>query len=153
MQYALGHFLRFTQANGNVLPFQNFYIRAGINRNGYTHSFLPFGFSGVSINSKGDNVDSSLVLPNNELSRAWAGQAASEFWIATVDVCIVNPDDSASQQLLHSYTGAVSGGAWDETVINLTLNSVLDAVSSDIPNRSLHQRLVGRLPASSYVRF
>jgi hypothetical protein len=30
---------------------------------------------------------------------------------------------------------------------------VLDAVSSDIPNRSLHQRLVGRLPASSYVRF
>jgi hypothetical protein len=153
MQYALGHFLRFTQDNGNVLPFQNFYIRAGINRNGYLHTFLPFGFSGISINNKGDNVDSTLVLPNNDLSRAWAGQASMESWLAVVDVCIVNPDNSGSQNLLHTYTGVVAAGTWDESTINLRVNSVLDAVTADAPNRTLHQRLVGKLPASSYVRF
>lgn len=153
MQYALGHFVRLKQDNGNVLAFQNFYIRSDIDRNGYRHGFMPFGFNGVSINRKGDNVDSALILPNNEISRAWAGQAATESWIALVEVCIVNPDNTGSQNLLHTYTGVVSSGAWDETTINLRLNSVLDAVGIDTPNRSLHQRLVGRLPASSYVRF
>jgi hypothetical protein len=153
MQYAIGHFLRFTQLNGNVLAFQNFYIRTAVVRGNYPHNFMPFGFSGVSINIKGDNVDAALTFPNNDLSRSWAGQAAVERWIATIDVCLLNPDDQASQQLLHTYTGVVASGGWDESSINLRLNSVLDAVSADIPNRALHQRLVGRLPASSYVRF
>lgn len=153
MQYAIGHFVRFKQANGNVLAFQNFHIRVGITRENYLHGFMPFGFSGVTINIKGDNVDAALTFPNNELSRDWASQAVLESWVATVDVCLTNPDNSASQQLLHSYTGVISAGGWDETSINLRLNSVLDAVTSNIPNRTLHQRLVGRLPASSYVRF
>jgi hypothetical protein len=153
MQYALGHFVRFKQDNGNILAFQNFYIRSGITRSGYLHTFMPFGFSGISVNIKGDNVDAALTFPNNELSRSWAAQAVTESWIATVDVCLVNPDNSASQQLLHSYTGVTASGGWDEASINLRLNTVLDAVNSDIPNRTLHQRLVGRLPASSYVRF
>jgi len=153
MQYAIGHFVRFKQANGNTLAFQNFYIRAGITRSNYLHSFMPFGFSGVTVNIKGDNVDAALTFPNNDLSRGWASQATLESWVATVEVCSVNPSDSTSQQLLHTYTGVVASGGWDETSINLRLNSVLDAVNSDVPNRTLHQRLVGRLPASSYVRF
>jgi hypothetical protein len=153
MQYAIGHFVRFKQSNGNVLPFQNFYIRNGVVRDSYLHAFMPFGFSGISINIRGDNVDAALTFPNNELSRGWASQAITEGWVATVDVCLVNADESSSQQLLHSYTGVVSSGGWDESSINLRLNTVLDAVNSDIPNRALHQRLVGRLPASSYVRF
>ena len=153
MQYALGHFVRFTQGNGNVLAFQNFYIRAGVTRNNYLHSFMPFGFSGVSINIKGDNVDAALIFPNNDLSRSWSGQAVTESWLAAVDVCIVDPINSSSQQLLHTYSGVIASGGWDESAINLRLNSVLDAVSADLPNRTLHQRLVGKLPASSYVRF
>jgi hypothetical protein len=153
MQYALGHFVRFTQANNNVLAFQNFFIRGGVNRDGYLHAFMPFGFSGISINTRGDNVDAALTFPNNDLSRAWADQATTEAWVATVDVCLLNPDDSNTQQLLHTYAGVIAAGGWDETSINLRLNSVLDAVGGDIPNRSLHQRLVGRLPTSSYVRF
>jgi len=153
MQYALGHFVRFTQDNGNVLAFQNFYIRAGVTRGNYLHSFMPFGFSGVSINIKGDNVDAALIFPNNDLSRSWSGQAVTESWLASVDVCIVDPINSGSQQLLHTYSGIVASGGWDESAINLRLNSVLDAVSADLPNRTLHQTLVGKLPASSYVRF
>jgi len=153
MQYALGHFLRFKQTNGNVLAFQNFFIRADITRGDYRHTFIPFGFSGISINIKGDNIDASVVLPNNDLSRSWAAQASTESWLATVDVCIVNPDDSSSQQLLHTYTGIVAAAGWDESNISLRLNTVMDAVGADVPNRVLHQRLVGKLPASSYVRF
>ena len=114
---------------------------------------MPFGFSGVSINIKGDNVDAALIFPNNDLSRSWSGQAVTESWLSTVDVCIVDPINSGSQQLLHTYSGVIASGGWDESAINLRLNSVLDAVSADLPNRTLHQRLVGKLPASSYVRF
>ena len=153
MQYALGHYLRLKQPNNTITAYQNFFVKSEVSYQGYLHAFLPFGFSGVSVNRQGDNVDAALVFPNNELSRAWASQAALEFWTAFIDVVLVNPNDPNTSTILHTYVGAVSSGAWDETTVNLRLNSVLDAVNGNVPNRSLHQGLVGRLPASSYVRF
>lgn len=153
MDYALGHFATFTQTDGNVLAFQNFFTRGSVTRDGRVHSFMPFGFSGISVNIRGDNIDAAITLPNTDLSRPWAHQATIEAWVAHVDVCLLDPDDSTQQRILHSYVGVIASGGWDQTVINLRLNSILDAVGGDIPNRSLHQRLVGQLPSSSYVRF
>ena len=121
MQYALGHYLRLKQDNGNVRAYQNFFVQSQIDYQGYVHGFLPFGFSGISVNRQGDNVDAALTFPNNDLSRSWASQAALENWLAFVDVVLIN--------------------------------RVLDAVNGNVPNRTLHQGIVGRLPASSYVRF
>lgn len=153
MQYALGHYLRLKQQNGAINAYQNFFVKSEVTYQGYLHSFLPFGFSGISVNRQGDNVDAALAFPNNELSRAWTAQAALEYWTAFIDVVLINPDNASASTILHTYAGAVSSGAWDESSVNLRLNSVLDAVNGNVPNRSLHQGLVGRLPASSYVRF
>jgi len=67
-------------------------------------------------------------------------------------VLALNPDNTSAGTLMHTYVGAVAEGSWDETTLNLTLNTVLDAVGSDVPMRRITQLLVGALPTSSSVR-
>ncbi len=136
----------------NTYRYQNFYINETATYGGQTYSFLPFGFSGVSINRSGDNTDASLIFPSNQLARSWGIEALENRWLATVYVLALNPDSSSGGTLMHSYTGSVAEGKWDETTLTLTLNTVLDAVGSDVPMRRISQVLVGALPTSSNVR-
>ena len=148
MEFALGQYLDLTGVSGTVYRWQNFWIKE--NYNGY--SFIPFGFSGLTTNRQGDNIDAVLVFPNNELSRQWALLATQERWLAKVQVMLFNPEDKTEQTLLHRYVGQVASGGWSETVINLRLNTMLDAVGADIPARRLTQRLVGSVPTSSNIQ-
>jgi hypothetical protein len=153
MELAIGNYLTLKSRSGDrVFRFQNFHINATATHAGQTYNFLPFGFSGVSINRTGDNTDASLVLPNNKLSRDWAISAVNNRWLATVLVMALNPDDASQATVMHQYVGQVSAGNWDEASLQLTLNTVLDAVGADVPMRRLTQSLVGALPISSNVR-
>lgn len=149
---AVGNYLTFTASGSVVYRFQNFHIAQSATYDGQTYQFLPFGFSGVTINRSGDNTDASLVFPNNELSRPWATTAIDNRWLATVYVLALNPDDRTTGTLMHSYTGQVAEGGWDETSLKMTLNTVLDAVGADVPMRRLTQTLVGALPITNNVR-
>lgn len=139
------------------LRFQNFWIgENAIWQDGSTpkvHTFAPFGFSGISVNRSGDNVDTALIFPNYELTRAFADTAVQEEWSAVVRVCwITNLTDSqTSPTMLHHYSGRVSSAQWKDTEITLRLNSVLDAVTAQVPARTLHQLLVGNVPISGQV--
>jgi len=110
-------------------------------------NFLPFGFSGAVINRNGDNVTAALVFPNTSISRSWASSAVTLRWIAYVSVYQLNIN-----RLMYSYVGQVSAASWDTQTVRLELSSVLDAVGSDIPFRSLSEDLVGPIPTSSNVR-
>jgi hypothetical protein len=152
MELAIGNFVTFTD-NGVVRQrFQNFFISETITYDGNQYGFLPFGFSGVTINKTGDNTDASLILPNNTLSRNWAVEALKNRWIATVLVMLLDPDDRTSTTLLHQYTGLTASGNWREAELTLTLNTVLDAVGAEVPQRRLTQKLIGSIPATSGVR-
>lgn len=149
MELALGHFLTFQDQSGSVVSrFQNFFIKESLN--GY--SFVPFGFSGVTVNRKGDNVDALLLFPNNPISRNWTTSAIEEGWIAKIEVRLLDPNDRTKSELMHSYIGQVSEGGWNDTGVNLTLNTIIDAVQARIPARRLTKALVGNLPTSSGVR-
>jgi hypothetical protein len=153
MDLALGNYLDFsTPSGGKVYRFQNFFIGKTATYLGAPYAFLPFGFSGVTVNRTGDNVEASLVFPNNQISRAWGLSAVQDLWVATVTVMILDPDDTTSGELLHRYVGQVSNGNWDETSLQLRLDTVLDAVGTDVPMRRLTQSLVGAIPTSSNVR-
>lgn len=170
-QFAFGHACRFLlrRINGfdENLRFQNFFIGKEITHAspserevgspGAKYQFAPFGFSGVTVNRSGDGLESTLVFPNNKLTRPWAIQAIDNFAIAKVDVLIIEDTDpdtgpTATHNIVHTFTGQVTGGQWDETSLKLELSSVLDAVGTDIPRRSLTQDLVGNLPISNSVR-
>ncbi len=149
MELALGHFLTFQNQSGSIVSrFQNFFIKESLD--GY--SFVPFGFSGVTVNRKGDNVDALLLFPNNPISRGWTTSAVNESWLAKVEVRLLDPEDRSKSELMHSYVGQVAEGGWDETTVNLTLNTILDAVQSRVPARRLTKNLVGNIPTSSGVR-
>lgn len=150
---AVGNYLTFKNpAQTVVYRFQNFHIGETSVYNGSSFSFLPFGFSGVSVNRTGDNTSASLVFPNNELSRAWALQAVTDRWLATALVMNLDPDDRTAGTLMHQYVGQVAGGSWDDATLNLEVNTILDAVGSDVPLRRLTQNLIGNIPVSSNVR-
>ena len=150
---AVGNYLKLSnKAQTVVYRFQNFHIGQNATYDGFTWSFLPFGFSGVSVNRSGDNTSASLVFPNNQLSRAWGVDAVSQRWLANVLVMSLDPDDRTTGTLMHQYFGQVAAGNWDETSLRLDLNTVLDAVGSDVPMRRLTQSLIGNIPVSSNVR-
>jgi hypothetical protein len=152
MELAIGNFITFSD-NGNVRQrFQNFFISETITYSGDEYGFLPFGFSGVTINRTGDNTDASLLLPNNSLSRNWAVEALNNRWLAHVRVMLLDPDDRTSFSQLHQYYGLVASGSWKEAELVINLNTVLDAVGAEFPMRRLSQRLIGNIPTTSGVR-
>jgi phage-related protein len=153
MELAVGNYLTLTSpSGGQSYRFQNFHIGTTATFDGQQYSFLPFGFSGISINRTGDNTEASLIFPNNELSRNWALQAVTERWLGTVFVMNLNPDDRTVGTKMSQCVGQVASGEWDETALTLRLNTILDAVGSDVPLRRLTQALVGNLPVTSNVR-
>ena len=162
-QYAFGHALRiksFNTSSGKLEPFQrfqNFFIGKQITHGGLDYFFVPFGFSGVTVNRTGDGLEATLVFPNNDLSRSWAVGAVNEHYVMEVDVLIIEDPDpttgpSATHTIVHTFTGHVTGGQWDNVSVNIALGSVLDAVGTDVPRRSLTRAIAGNLPISSNVR-
>ena len=152
-QYAFGHALRITQGRNTQYRFQNFFIGQQITHQSANYTFVPFGFSGVTVNRTGDGLEATVVFPNNELSRAWGVNAINQNWVMEVDVLIIDDDaKDGPHQTVHSYTGQVVGGQWDEVSLNLQLSTVLDAVGTDVPRRSLTKELIGNLPIANNVR-
>lgn len=152
MELSVGNFLTFTTDTTTRQRFQNFFINETITNSGNSFGFLPFGFSGVTVNRTGDNTDANLVFPNNALSRGWAVEAIENRWIARVQVMLLDPSNRSQFQQLHQYYGQVANGQWTENSLQLTLNTVLDAVGSDVPMRRLTQKLIGAIPVTSGVR-
>lgn len=153
MELAIGNYLTLTSpTGGQTYRFQNFHIGTTATFDGQQYSFLPFGFSGISINRTGDNTEASLIFPNNELSRNWALQAVTQRWLGTVFVMNLNPDDKTMGTKMSQCVGQVASGEWDDTALTLRLNTILDAVGSDVPLRRLTQALVGNLPVTANVR-
>lgn len=152
MELAVGNFLTLTSGTDTRHRFQNFFINETTTYSGNAYGFLPFGFSGVTVNRTGDNTEASLFFPNNGLSRGWAIEAIEYRWLAHVQVMMLDPDDRTQYSQLHQYFGQVAGGQWDESSLRLTLSTVLDAVGSDVPVRRLTQKLIGAIPVSSGVR-
>ena len=120
---------------------------------------MPFGFSGVTVNRTGDGLEATLVFPNNDATRAWAVSAIDDRWHMEVEMLILpdpDPDTGLStattSNRVNEYVAQVTSGQWDSVSLNINLSTVLDAVGTDIPRRTLTQKLVGNLPITSAVR-
>lgn len=156
-QYAFGHAIRIKRRGQANFRFQNFFIGKQITHSGNKYNFVPFGFSGVTVNRTGDGLEATLVFPNNDLTRSWAVTAIETRHLIEVDVLIIEDSDpetgpNAAHNIVHTYIGQVTGGQWDNVSLNLELSSVLDAVGTDIPRRALTRKIVGNLPISNNVR-
>lgn len=166
--YALGHYFRLLRDDGTIaIALQNFFISSAVVYDANTYAFSPFGFSGTSTSRQGDLEPMLLTFPNNPLSRGYLSDALRGMsfdgiaidnrpwkrpYVGEVDVCLVEPEDRTVTRRLFKYTGQCTAGGWDDTVLTLELSSILDAVTADVPTRTLIQRQVGSLPITSNIR-
>ncbi len=149
MEFAYGHLLDIGPSGQSArFRFQNYAI--GQNVTGYM--FLGFSFGGAVATLQGDNLDATIQLPNTDMTRAWATQALENAWVAKVTTILWQPSTGAVQRTLYEYFGSCSSGGWDETTLQISLNSVLDAVQANIPARKLFRNLVGNIPFTAQLR-
>ena len=153
-QFSFGHIVRFDRRLKSELRFwQNFFIGEKITYANKEYKFAAFGFSGVTVNRTGDGLEATLVFPNNTLSRGLADTAINDNYVVEVEVLLIDSGDaSGTHTRVHSFIGQIVSGQWDNVSLNLQLSSVLDAVGTDVPRRSLTQKLIGNLPVSNNVR-
>ena len=96
--FAFGHALQIVIDGGRDFRFQNFFIGKEMRHTGSDginadFQFVPFGFSGVTVNRTGDGLESSLVFPNNDLTRSWADAAIKGRYLMIVQVLIIENTD------------------------------------------------------------
>jgi hypothetical protein len=152
-ELAVGNYLQLSPPTGTILRAQNYHINESVRFNNQWWTYLPFGFSGITANRRGENSESVLVFANNEISRAWGMDAIENAWLAECWLVILDPDTRAVLSTLTSYAGQVAGGSWEDTTLNLRLDNILDAVGTDVPARILTSNLVGKLPVSANLGF
>lgn len=153
-EIAVGHMLTLKPRTIGAAPmyFQNFWLNENMNYNGNTHGFLPFGFTGVTVNRSGDNQSTQIGLPNNSLSRGWAATIVEGAWVVFLDMLMLNPDNKLDYRLLSSYAGQVTGAVWSDSDLRLEVSSVLDAVGNDVPKRRITEDIFGPLPTTAQMR-
>lgn len=149
MEYAYGHLLDVgPSGQAAQYRFQNYAINQNIN----DYLFAPFAFSGAVATLQGDNLDADLRFANTDITRAWIVEALENAWVAKVTTILWEPSTSAVISTLYEYWGSCAGGGWDETALQISLNSVLDAVQANIPGRRLHRWQVGSIPFTAQIR-
>jgi hypothetical protein len=145
-------FAHYLQLRGtSTQSFQNYWINENVTFNGITYSFLPFGFSGVTVTRSGDNQPATLVFPNNNLSRGWIETAVTDQWVTSCQTMLIDPANIAGGRILSTYTAQIVSGSWSEAQVELRMASVLDAVGADLPRKRLTKQLVGKLPLTARV--
>ena len=83
--------------------------------------------------------------------RGWAADALENKWVGVAKVMLL-ADDSTIERVMYSYTGAAASGGWDDTNVEISLNTVVDAVRGEIPGRKMNNQLVGNIPISASLR-
>ena len=150
MELNIGVLVTLSQDGQPVMRLQNYRVSDSVNFNGETFTFAPFSFSGAVTSLQGDNVEAGLVFPSNIVTRSWAQDAILLRWTARANIVLLNDDFTIKSQL-YSYAGQVGNGGWNETTLELQLNSVLNAVNGNIPGRVLNRQLVGKIPITSSI--
>jgi hypothetical protein len=148
MEYAYGQLLDIgPTGSSSTYRFQNY----AINQNVSGYLFLPFGFNGAVASLQGDNLDATLQFANTDMVRSWARQALENLWVVKVTTVLWKPTTGAVDKNLYEYWGACAAGGWDEVAIQISLNSVLDAVQANVPGRRLHRWQVGNIPFTAQI--
>ncbi|REJ66022.1 MAG: hypothetical protein DWQ28_08005 [Proteobacteria bacterium] len=149
MEFSFGQLLDVGRTGQlNQFRFQNYAVGQSVG----AYSFLPFGFGGAMATLQGDNLDATLQFGNTEITRNFVVEALDNTYVAKVTTVLWNSSTYAVERTLYEYFGACSAGGWDETKIQLKLNSVLDAVQANVPGRRLAKQQVGNIPFTSQVR-
>ena len=122
-----------------------------IQLNGEDHYYLPFLYQGAAKNRSGDNMTSSLILANSELSMNYAQQIVINKYHIKVETWLMTEAFERSKQLSEE-TWLASNMSYNPENIELILSSAIDAVGANAPDKVLTRNLVGALPVTGSLQ-
>jgi len=148
MEFVFGHLLEVGPSGGlNQFEYQNYALGENVG----DYKFVPFSFGGAIATLQGDNLDATLQFANTKITRNFALEALNNNYVAKVSTVLWNPSSFAVERTLYEYFGVCAAGGWNETTIQIKLNSVLDAVQANVPGRRLSRDQVGNIPFTAQV--
>ena len=147
---ALTNFITITNPNGSVEnitdKFQN-----GRHTAISGFQYLSFIYQGAAKNRSGDNMTSSLILANSELSMNYAQQIVINKYHIKVETWLMTETFERNKQLSEE-TWLASNMSYNPENIELILSSAIDAVGSNAPDKVLTRNLVGALPVTGSLQ-
>ena len=147
---ALTNFITITNPNGSVqeIPdeFQN-----GKQPPIGSYQYLSFIYNGATRNRSGDNMTSSLILANSELSMSYAQQIVLNKYHVKVETWVMTSDFQKSKRLTEE-TWLAASMSYDPETIELILSSAIDAVGAQCPTKVLTKDLCGSLPVTGSLQ-
>tara|TARA_B100000214_G_C23793374_1_gene546920 strand:+ start:156 stop:617 length:462 start_codon:yes stop_codon:yes gene_type:complete len=147
---ALTNFITITNPNGSVEnitdKFQN-----GRHTAISGFQYLSFIYQGAARNRSGDNMTSSLILANSELSMNYAQQIVINKYHIKVETWLMTEAFEKSKQLSEE-TWLASNMSYNPENIELILSSAIDAVGANAPDKVLTRNLVGSLPVTGSLQ-
>lgn len=158
MEFNYGHLLEVGPTGElNRYRFQNFRLPGEVRPNivtndGKFYDYLPFGFGGAMATLSGDRLDATLQFASTNIARNFIVEALDNSYVCKVTTVLWNASSYEIERSLYEYFGAAAAGGWDETVLQVKLNSVLDAVEANVPGRRLRRQQVGNIPFTAKVR-
>ena len=148
---ALTNFITITNPNGSVanIPdkFQNGRHSPAIS--GF--QYLSFIYQGAARNRSGDNMTSSLILANSELSMNYAQQIVLNKYHVKVETWLMTEAFERNKQLTEE-TWLASNMSYNPETIEVVLSSAIDAVGANAPDKVLTRNLVGSLPVTGSLQ-
>jgi len=150
---ALTNFITVSNARGRVQQrLHNANVGQKIFYASQAYLYLGFIYQGATKNRTGDNMESTLVLANNQIAMDIARSAVDSRWQVRVDTCIMDPETFDVQRTIAIENWIAATMAYNFETIEITLSSSIDAVGANSPNRVLTQSMVGALPTTGQIQ-
>ena len=111
--------------------------------------FGAFGFSGSTVDVSGASVSATLVFAHSQLLLNVMRHACDERWLATVKTVWLDPDSYAETGVFSKELYAILSYEHDLTRVQVRLGSPLDAITEQVPRRTLNRWMVGSIPTNS----
>lgn len=148
--YAFVNYVRFkTQADVYTgTPYQNFSINQTRTYSGITYSFAPFAVSSGGGARGGERSNAALAAGTDALSVNLFAEAVQNRYMLEIKTVSLDPLTFADEALISTEIWRISSYEMDTTAVTMRLTSPLDAVTAQIPRRTLSTALVGALPTS-----
>ena len=153
---ALTNFITITNPNGSVanIPdkFQNGRHSHPTEKNKIDgFQYLSFIYQGATRNRSGDNMTSSLLLANSELSMNYSQQIVLNKYHVKVETYLMTEAFEKSR-ILTEENWLASSMSYDPSSIELILSSAIDAVGANAPDKVLTRDMVGALPITGSLQ-
>jgi hypothetical protein len=149
--FIIGNFITFTDPNGTITRWQNFFGEGTVTFNSQAYQLLPFIYQGAQKNKGGDNISSQLTLPANALTLSWIQDAVNNNWLVEVQTYQLTESYAPSLLLGHEYWIAIGLG-YTTSAVELQLGNALDAIGAQAPNARITHERVGALPSTGAIR-